>query len=206
MHPAWKIVSLVSAGRVSLRLRSRRKVLYLTFDDGPHPHNTPELIKRLKVEDARATFFLIGSKAHRHRELVQALLQAGHRLGNHSFSHPRLTTLTVPEMHAELSRADQVLGQMDGAKQHLFRPPWGYITPLQLVSCVFAGRRIALWSRDSLDYKHDADAIVRMFRDRPPISGDVMLFHDDGPTACAALEKLLPEWKAAGFALDPIPQ
>jgi peptidoglycan-N-acetylglucosamine deacetylase len=205
MHPAWKIVSLASAGRVSTRLRPRGKVLYLTFDDGPHPDNTPQLISLLGRHDARATFFLVGSKVQPQQELTRALLEAGHRLGNHSFSHRRLTTLSVTEMLEELSRADEALAIIDGVKEHLFRPPWGRITAQQLVTCLASGRRVALWSRDSLDYKSDADEIVRLFRARPPVSGDVLLFHDDGPSACGALSRLLPEWKAAGFDLDPIP-
>jgi len=103
------------------------------------------------------------------------------------------------------ARADDALSRVDGQKSHLIRPPYGRITVRQLIRCVFAGKRIALWSRDSLDYRVGADQIVRDFRERPPSSGDVLLFHDDGPAACTALTQLLPEWKSAGFVLEAIP-
>src|ERR1700761_5407059 len=106
MNIVWQMVSLASAGRVRTRFRPRRKVLYLTFDDGPHPQNTPQLMSLLERYGARATFFLVGSKVQPQQELVRALVGAGHRLGNHSYSHRRLSTLSVSETFDELARAD----------------------------------------------------------------------------------------------------
>jgi peptidoglycan-N-acetylglucosamine deacetylase len=205
MHTAWRIISFLSAGRVSTRLSPRDKVLYLTFDDGPHREHTRDLNRLLQRYDAQATFFLVGSKIESQTESVRSLLDSGHRLGNHSFSHQRLTSMSVAQMRAELSRADSAIGSVDGISVHPFRPPWGQISPQQLLNCVINGDRVVLWSRDSFDYRDSAAAVVARFRAEPPVSGDVVLFHDDGAVAREALEQLLPEWRAAGFKLSAIP-
>ena len=205
MHLAWDLISLVSGGRVRTRMWSRSKTIYLTFDDGPHPDNTASLIRLLEKYDAKATFFLVGSKVEQNGEVVKSLIRSGHRLGNHSFSHRRLKTLTMSEMRKELALADAAMKSIDGHENHVIRPPWGQIRLSQLLYCIFSGKRVALWSRDSCDYKDSAEQIIRRFRETPLVGGDVVLFHDDGPVAQAALEALLPEWRAAGYELAALP-
>jgi peptidoglycan-N-acetylglucosamine deacetylase len=100
---------------------TERPVLALTFDDGPHPDYTPAVLDVLAKYDARATFFMIGANAARHPEVVRAAVQAGHVLGNHSWSHVSFPLMTAKERCAELRRCEEVLVP-DGAK--LFRPPY----------------------------------------------------------------------------------
>ena len=86
-----------------------RRVLHLSFDDGPHPEHTPRLLDLLAAHDARATFFLIGREAERHPDVVRRILDAGHALGNHSWSHPHFDRLDPAAQREEIDRPGRLL-------------------------------------------------------------------------------------------------
>ncbi|MFC5911116.1 polysaccharide deacetylase family protein [Streptacidiphilus monticola] len=96
----------------------------LTFDDGPHPDSTPKLLDLLAAAEAPAVFFLCGEPAERHPELVRSIQAAGHRLGNHSRTHPYLTRLQDDEVRAELTATQAGVAEATGSAPTLFRPPY----------------------------------------------------------------------------------
>jgi len=184
----------------------RERTLYLSFDDGPHPVHTPVLLDLLAEHDARATFFMIGAHAERHPELVQRIVEAGHTLGNHSYSHPQFGTLALSAQLAEVDRTDRLLTAADGRQRHSFRPPRGVLPRPMLLHFIRNRRRIAYWSYDSLDYSRlPALELTRFAHDRPPRDGDIILMHDDGDTAQQMLRSLLPAWKDAGYRFEALP-
>lgn len=183
------------------------RALYLTFDDGPDPQYTPPLLDLLAANEARASFFLLGEEVERHPGIVERMVADGHLLGNHSWNHPNFTRIDWREQIAQIDAADRVLERFDGHEVHLFRPPSGHFTPWMVARFARRGRGIAYWSYDSLDYQHrPADALVGTLRAHPPQAGDVILMHDDNDATLHALERMLPEWRAAGFALRALPQ
>jgi peptidoglycan-N-acetylglucosamine deacetylase len=195
------------AGRcIAFRRKSAQPILYLTFDDGPHELHTPALLEVLARLGVRASFFLVGKSAAAHPQIVTAIVAAGHTLGNHSFHHRKRSTMSSAVARSEIEETDAVLARFDGRVKHPFRPPWGEVPPLQLLRCIFRLDYLVLWSRDSLDYKEDAAAIVAGFRRSPPTPGDIILFHDDAAVAVETLSVLIPEWRSHGFCFEPLPR
>ncbi|MBL8263136.1 MAG: polysaccharide deacetylase family protein [Xanthomonadaceae bacterium] len=183
----------------------RRRVLYLTFDDGPHPEHTPVLLDLLAKHRVRATFYLIGQQVERHAEVVRRIVSEGHGLGNHSWSHPHFDRLPLAEQRREIEHTERLLARFDGLARHDFRPPRGVMPVPMVLDCIRRGRRIAFWSYDSLDYsQRAAEALVEVARRHPPRSGDIVLMHDDGGLSLQMLETLLPLWKAEGFAFEAL--
>lgn len=182
------------------------QALYLTFDDGPNPDHTPALLELLGKHGVKATFFLIGREAERYPQLVERIVEEGHALGNHSYSHPMFDALTHTEQWVEVERTDQVLSNFDGRSHHGFRPPRGVFSLLLTLRFAFSRRKLAYWSYDTLDYqKREPDELTERLRAAPPRAGDVMLMHDDSDCSRRMLEKLLPEWKQRGFTFRALP-
>jgi peptidoglycan-N-acetylglucosamine deacetylase len=184
-----------------------QKGLYLTFDDGPHPEHTPPLLDLLARHGAKATFFLIGEQIGRHSALARRIVEEGHTLGNHSFTHPQFETLPLDAQFDEIERTDQALASVSGRRKHGFRPPRG-VLPLPLIlRFIRQRRRIAYWSYDSLDYsRRPAPELVDIIRRHPVRAGDIVLMHDDSTISLEMLESLIPAWKAEGFSLLALPQ
>lgn len=184
-----------------------RKGLYLTFDDGPHPEHTPRLLDLLARHDAKATFFLIGEQIDRHSALARRIVEEGHALGNHSFTHPQFETLAMDAQLDEIERTDRALASVSGHSRHGFRPPRGVLPLPLMLRFIRQRRRIAYWSYDSLDYsRRPAPELVDIIKRHPVRAGDIVLMHDDSTISFEMLESLIPAWKADGFSLLALPQ
>ncbi|WP_027081243.1 polysaccharide deacetylase family protein [Luteimonas mephitis] len=179
--------------------------LYLTFDDGPHPQYTPPLLELLAEHDAKATFFLVGNQVERHPELAKRIAQAGHLLGNHSYSHPAFESLSLRQQVEEIERTDRLLHAIDGRLHHPFRPPRGVLSPAMLLHILWRRRRIGYWSYDSLDYsRRPAPELIELADRHPPRNGDIVLMHDDSDISLDVLRTMLPQWKRDGFRFRAI--
>lgn len=201
------LLKLLPRGWVVIAGPETEHTLYLTFDDGPHAVHTPLLLDLLWLHGVRATFFLIGDRVGAQAPLVQRIVDEGHTLGNHSFSHPQFETLSLREQLDEIELTDRLLSRFDGAACHGFRPPRGVLPPRLLWHFVRNRRHIDHWSYDTLDYgRGDASALIELARQQPPRGGDILLMHDDGPASLEMLKLLIPEWKAQGFKLDALPR
>jgi len=186
---------------------SARNTIYLTFDDGPDPDTTPKLIDLLAKHSAHATFFLIGERVERHPDLVRRLVAEGHRLGNHSYDHPKFDAIDASAQDEQIARTDAILARFDGRATHPFRPPYGVLPASLIARSALRRRQLAYWSVDSLDYRQEMSAreLVDVLRNQPPRAGDIILMHDDRPHTIELLDVMLPEWRVAGFAMDALP-
>lgn len=185
---------------------SLQGALYLTFDDGPQPGHTPRILDVLAENDARASFFLLGQQVEHHPDIVERIVAGGHLLGNHSYNHPSFTRIPWAEQLAQIERTDRLLMAFDGKHEHCFRPPSGRIPVSLLVQFALRRRNIVYWSYDSLDYQRKTvEQMIDAIRSDPPRAGDIVLMHDDSETTTRALEVLLPEWRAAGFIMQALP-
>lgn len=157
----------------------------LTFDDGPHPTVTPAVLAALAARDLVAVFFVVGRMAQAHPGPLLAAHAAGHRIGNHSFSHPDLTRVSADRAAEEVGRTQEIVAGLIGQAPVLFRPPYG-ARDAQVDGIVAGhGLTIWMWDVDTRDYQRPGAATVaaRVTAARP---GQVVLLHDiHAPTATA---------------------
>jgi peptidoglycan/xylan/chitin deacetylase (PgdA/CDA1 family) len=202
-----QVLAWLPGALVSTRGPRADRALYLTFDDGPDPTHTPVLLDLLREYQACATFFLVGRNVERHPELVRRMVAEGHRLGNHSYTHPSFGGLSLAQQLEEIDRTDRLLAGFDGEQRHRFRPPRGVFSLPLTLHFARHGRNLTYWSYNSMDYLNRPPAdLAQRLRDVPPRPGEVILMHDDGACSIHMLESLLGEWKAAGFRLCALPR
>jgi peptidoglycan/xylan/chitin deacetylase (PgdA/CDA1 family) len=160
----------------------------LTFDDGPTP-KTPQLLEILEEHGARATMFNTGSAALEHPELVEAQLEAGHAVENHTQSHPDLTTISPEQVAAEITEANEAL-RAAGADPEWFRPPYGETDERVKAAVAAAGLREVIWTTDAFDWQESTvDEVVE--RALAVEAGGVILMHEGPPRTLEALPAIL---------------
>jgi len=189
-----------------VRRRGHAKTLYLTFDDGPDKAVTPGLLALLERFDVKATFFCIGEKIQKNQELAKEIINKGHTLANHSYYHREFHQLSVHEQMAEVLKTNGLIQSIsDSSEVPLFRTPNGKWQLMLLKALVKQKIPLVLWSLDSLDYFYkEPEDIYQRFEQHPPVSGDIILFHDDSPLCIKALETLIPKWKKMGFEMKTL--
>ncbi|MFZ0746700.1 MAG: polysaccharide deacetylase family protein [Terracidiphilus sp.] len=126
--------------------------LALTFDDGPNPAWTPRLLDILAAHDVRATFFLVGRYAQAEPELVRRIADAGHLIGNHSWSHPNLALIAPRRVNDELVRTSDTIAQITSQPVSFFRPPFGARRPDVLSTARRLGMTPVLWNAITTDW------------------------------------------------------
>lgn len=180
-----------------------RPTLYLTFDDGPIPEQTPWVLEQLAAYQAKATFFCVGQNLVRYPEIARQALAAGHRLGNHTQHHRSAWISSRADYLADVAACAQELAPLLPAGQKpLFRPPYGRLTwPLLLA--LRPTYRVVLWSVLTRDYDADLapeDCLrLALAAARP---GDILVFHDSHKAARNlrfVLPQLLAHFAAAGY-------
>lgn len=184
--------------------RDAGKQIALTFDDGPCQRYTEEILTILAENGAKATFFVIGENAKAHPELVKAAYDAGHEIGNHTYTHPDIRKIDAEAFGEEISKTQNVLQEITGTSPVLFRPPGGYLSNAFVEKITENGCKPVLWSwrQDTRDWaKPKVDTIVKNVLSNL-CDGDIILFHDFGtkgsPTP-QALRRLLPKIKEKGY-------
>ena len=187
----------------------RDRTLALTFDDGPNPAVTPQLLDLLDRYDARATFFLIGRHVRACPGLAAEIALRGHAIGNHTDTHPNLVWLSRGQVLEELTRCAAAIVTATGESPGIMRPPYGFRAPQVYVAVRQAGLDPPiLWARSARDW--DPQPAARLIRRLQAVqAGDIVLMHDgfhgalgaDRRHTLDALEYWLPRWKAQGLEL-----
>lgn len=156
----------------------------LTFDDGPNDAATPELLEILARHDVRATFFAMGSYARQRPDLVRQVAAAGHLLGNHTMTHPRLSVQPAGRVRQELADCNAVLEDITGVAVHFFRPPFGARRPMVLRVARELGLTPVMWNVTGYDWNPiGVDGIVKNLaegnaRNRQRGRSSNLLLHD----------------------------
>ncbi|MFZ5590927.1 MAG: polysaccharide deacetylase family protein [Bacillota bacterium] len=122
------------------------KIAALTFDDGPDPRYALRILQILDEYNVKATFFVIGQAVQEHPELTRLIYQQGHALANHTYTHPGVDSLTLPEYNKQLSRTNHLLQQISGARPVYYRPPKGIVTAEGMEACRRQGLQMVLWT------------------------------------------------------------
>ncbi|NIR51337.1 polysaccharide deacetylase family protein [candidate division KSB1 bacterium] len=192
--------------RIAWRANIDEPKIALTFDDGPDPRFTPQLLKVLQEFEVRATFFLIGKHLEAHFDLAQEIRDRGHEVGNHTFTHPLLPRLEDGQIVEEIARTDDLLKSLDGAQPRFLRPPMGLFSKRVLDLIQASGYKTVVgdvYPRDS--HLPGKDKIVMRVL-RRVINGSIIILHDGGNShnfdrsdTIAAVQKLIPKLRSRGF-------
>ena len=177
----WAVAHLQSQGFVPVICRGRadRQAVALTFDDGPDPATTPQVLELLAKHHARATFFVIGEKALAHPELLRRIRDAGHEVATHGFRHDWRAILTPDRARAQVQRGiDSVLAAL-GTLPKFFRPPYGVATPALAVALRCSSIAVVGWSVRTHDGSGRGDPAERARWTIATMKpGDIILMHD----------------------------
>lgn len=179
------------------------KLIAITFDDGPSAKYTGKLLDALKKHDAKATFFLVGRNVAGNEDLIKRMLNEGHEVGNHSWSHADLASISKKEMQAEVDKTDKAIYKASGSYPSVFRAPYGSLSDALLdhidVPSIY-------WSVDTLDWQTKDKKYVQKQILNNAYDGAIILLHDIHETsvdgAIAAIEKLQDE----GYTLVTVSQ
>ena len=165
------------------------RTVWLTFDDGPHPVHTPSVLKTLDDAGIKATFFLIGREARRYPSIVRDIHAAGHRIGNHTYTHPDLRDLSPSDAAEEIRRTEAVLDDVLG-NNRIFRPPYGGRNASVDRTIRRCGYRSVLWNAEGRDWNADYQPDLWVARAMGAVAlhkRSVVLLHDIHRTTAAAL-------------------
>ncbi|TXS40687.1 glycosyltransferase [Streptomyces sp. uw30] len=204
------VIDTRSGRTESLGLQDHR--LVLTFDDGPDPAWTPKVLDMLKKHDAHAVFFVTGTMASRHPDLVRRMVEEGHEVGLHTFNHPDLSFQSKKRIDWELSQNQLAISGAAGIRTSLFRPPYSsFADAMDNKSwpvTEYIGKRgyiTVVNNTDSEDWrKPGVDEIIRRATPKGG-KGAIVLMHDSGGDrhqTVQALDRFLPDMKAEGYEFD----
>lgn len=172
------------------------KRIALTFDDGPHPYYTEQLLNGLKKREVCATFFVTGEHASLHPDIIERMATEGHLIGNHTYSHMQLTAKNREEFKQELLKTNAVISEITGEEVVYVRPPYGaWDKSFEKEINMFP----VLWSVDPLDWCSDnvsciTENVVSKVKDN-----DIILMHDYSASSVTAALEIVDKLKEKGY-------
>lgn len=168
----------------------------LTFDDGPHPYYTEQLLDGLKERNVRATFFVTGEHAELYPDIIERMKEEGHLIGNHTYSHMQLKTGSLDAFKEELVKTNEIISGITGEEVLFVRPPYGtWEKSLEAELNMFP----VLWTIDPLDWcSGNADGITRKVLSKARENG-IILMHDSYPSTVTAALRVIDELEKQGY-------
>jgi peptidoglycan/xylan/chitin deacetylase (PgdA/CDA1 family) len=181
------------------------KCVALTFDDGPGPYTT-RLLGMLAARRVRVTFFLIGGNIVGREAIVRQELAQGHAIGDHTWSHPDLSTLPRQVVRSQLARTLREITKATGGPTRLMRPPYGATDRSVGKVAGTLGMAQITWSVDTNDWRDRNSAIVAHRAIAWARRGDIILMHDIHPTTVSAVPQILRGLSKRGFTFVTVPE
>ena len=182
--------------------KKNQKVVALTFDDGPNPATTNQALDTLSKYGIKATFFVLGKNVSGNEEILKRMKADGHVIGNHSWSHPILSQLSLDEAKKQITDTEDVLTKVLGSSSKLMRPPYGAITDDIRNSLDLS---FIMWDVDSLDWKNKNEASILTEIQREVKNGSIILMHDIHAETVHALPKVIDYLKGQGYDFVTVP-
>jgi len=184
----FKMIQIFSGSRIFWRKSNN---IYLSFDDGPHPIQTPILLDILKKYQARATFFVVGEEAKKHIDILKKVHADGHTIANHSYTHIRYEN-NLDVFLSDVEKCEKLLAKEGIPVRKLFRIPYGTVNLKLFATLLHAGYKIAFWNKDTKDYKlNQVEQLSNYLSINDIEEGDVVLMHDHPQVTPQLLELIL---------------
>lgn len=199
-------VSLLLTGRLipiySVEIQDKK--VALSFDATWGADQTSELLRILRENKVKCTFFLCGLWLEKYPEMVKRIAAEGHEIGNHSYTHPHLNNLSPEEIAHELLRTHELIKELTGQISKVFRPPFGEYNNKVIETAEACHYTTIIWDVDSLDWKDlsSAEMITRILSKIKP--GSIVLFHNAGKHTPHAVTTLIPTLKRMGYDFLPV--
>lgn len=195
------------AGVTFSRVAVSGNYIAMTFDDGPHPQNTPRLLDMLRSRNIKATFYVIGRNVGNHPGIVRRTVAEGHEIGNHSQTHRLLSKLSDSELRKEMQQCQDAIVSAAGVRPRTMRPPYGGLLQRQreLVHQEF-GYPTILWSVDPLDWKRPGPSVVASRILDGTRAGGIVLAHDLHSQTVDAMPAALDGLLRRGFRFVTVSQ
>lgn len=187
------------------------KQVALTFDDGPDAIVTPQILDILRENDIKATFFILGDRAASHPETVRRIVEEGHAIGNHSWSHPNFKEITMEEAMKQINDTQDKLNDIIGYRPSLFRPPYGALDEEKVEAIQSLDLAIVNWSVDTMDWSGlPAQGIMQRIHTQLKPGGIILQHTANGKNHLAntieALKQLIPDLKDQGYSFVTVPE
>ena len=196
-----------------LRGPTDQKRIALTFDDGPDPRFTEDVLNVLNQYNVSGTFFLMGSRAIAYPEIVERINNEGHVIGNHTYFHPNLVKeADIPTLEREVIRTENTLNDIIDYRTSLFRPPYGFLYNELVEKLAEMQYLIIGWSVDSLDWEEDPPEVIASNVLDNVHPGAIILMHDgadwdgDRTNTIAALRQIIPALQKQGYEFVTVPK
>jgi len=201
-------------GRTFIGLARGTKQLALTYDDGPNDPHTLRLLEVLARHNVHATFFMIGRYVRQRPDIVRQVIEAGHIVANHTFTHPFLAFQSAADIRQQLSDCRAAIQDAIGAHSNLFRPPFGSRRPTVLRIARELGLEPIMWNVTGYDWSAPPAANIERKCTKQIRGGDVILLHDGGhqqmgadrSQTVIATDNLINRYKSEGYDFVTIPQ
>ncbi len=174
----------------------------LTFDDGPHPKYTEKILDILARYDIKATFFMVGQNVEYYTETAKRVMNEGHEIGNHTYTHPHMRGLDGLSVASEVKRCEETIRRVIGYKTTLFRPPEGVVDDAVKSMAVSSEYDVILWRIDTRDWAGTSTQDICGNIKSNISSGDIILMHDYITKNCHtvdALETIIPILLERGY-------
>lgn len=188
------------------------KKVALTFDDGPDPRFTEQVLDVLKEYNVPSTFFLMGSRAIAYPEMVERMIAEGHIVGNHTYWHPNLVEKgDLATLEREVTRAEDVLNDIVGYRTKLFRAPYGFLYGELVEELAKLNYTVVGWSVDSLDWEETPPQVIADNVLNNVTPGAIILMHDGGDwdadrtNTIASLRIIIPALQQQGYEFETVP-
>jgi peptidoglycan/xylan/chitin deacetylase (PgdA/CDA1 family) len=179
---------------------SRGNKICLTFDDGPHPQYTPQILSILKEKKAKATFFLTGENVRYYPHIVKAIVESGCEVGNHSYSHAQLKNLALEKIREELEKNQAEIKKACGISPLVIRFPYG-VSSSEIARTAYEMRMDPFfWSIDTNDYKNETtteDIVKTVLKDVK--GGSIILMHDKTQKVVESVNGLIDPIREKGY-------
>ena len=179
------------------------KKIALTFDDGPHPRYTKQILDILSEYGITATFFVVGVNVKNYPDNLRQIAESGCEIGNHTYSHQRIDKLDDTTIENEIRQCEEIIFNTCGKRPSVFRPPQGFVPSNFSQISKKMGYSLVLWDVDTMDWalnpsKSICTTVISNLR-----GGDIILMHDyvsGGNTTCEALRMFIPRLLERGYA------
>ncbi|GAB1404128.1 polysaccharide deacetylase family protein [Lentimicrobium sp.] len=198
-----KVLTDLLLRKLIWQMPAGKKQIFITFDDGPVPEITPEVLRILSSFKARATFFCVGENVSKHPQVYEQILKAGHKTGNHTYNHLNGWKTRQEDYLQNIARCRELINS------NLFRPPYGRINPWHIPVIKKQGYKIVMWSVLTQDY--DASLTAGQVLDNAlkyTNDGSIVVFHDSVKAAdrmLYALQGFLEHFGKKGYRFEALP-